>query len=148
MKFPRNARIFRGQLETAPFAAVFFLLLIFMVLGSLLYTPGVVVRLPETDPAAGELPGTDQPTVAVAVDQAGNFYFQNRRVTRDELQRQLQVAARDHAPSPITLLVQADKEVTEATLVDLALMARKADIHDVMLATLPRLFGPNPASPQ
>ena len=26
MKFPRNARIFRGHLEVAPFAAVFFLL--------------------------------------------------------------------------------------------------------------------------
>ena len=26
MKFPRNARIFRGQLDAAPFAAVFFLL--------------------------------------------------------------------------------------------------------------------------
>ena len=40
MKFPRNARIFRGQLDAAPFAAVFFLLVIFMMLGSLVYTPG------------------------------------------------------------------------------------------------------------
>lgn len=40
MRFARNARIFRGQLDAAPFAAVFFLLVIFMMLGSLVYTPG------------------------------------------------------------------------------------------------------------
>jgi hypothetical protein len=40
MKFPRNARIFRGQLDAAPFAAVLFLLVIFLMLGSLVYTTG------------------------------------------------------------------------------------------------------------
>ena len=45
MKFPRNARIFRGQLDAAPFAAVFFLLVIFMMLGSLVYTPGARLRV-------------------------------------------------------------------------------------------------------
>ena len=39
MKFPRNARIFRGHLEIAPFASVFFLLVIFVSLSSLMYTP-------------------------------------------------------------------------------------------------------------
>jgi hypothetical protein len=41
MKFPRNARIFRGQLDAAPFAIVFSCLLLFLLLSSLLYTPGV-----------------------------------------------------------------------------------------------------------
>ena len=47
MKFPRNARIFRGQLDAAPFASVFFLLVIFVMLGSVLQTPGVRVDLPQ-----------------------------------------------------------------------------------------------------
>jgi len=34
MKFPRNARIFRGQLDAAPFAAVFFLLVLLLMLGT------------------------------------------------------------------------------------------------------------------
>jgi biopolymer transport protein ExbD len=45
MRFPRQAKIFRGQLDPAPVAAVVFLLVIFIQLGSLLYTPGVLVHL-------------------------------------------------------------------------------------------------------
>ena len=43
MRFPRNAKIFRGQLDAAPLAGVFFLLLIFFLLSSrLAFTPGVL----------------------------------------------------------------------------------------------------------
>ena len=49
MKFPRNARILRGQLDFAPFASVFFLVIIFVSLGSLVYTPGVRVEVPRID---------------------------------------------------------------------------------------------------
>ncbi len=45
MRFPRQAKIFRGQLDAAPVAGVVFLLVIFMQLNSLLYTPGVLVHL-------------------------------------------------------------------------------------------------------
>src|ERR1035441_8866734 len=65
MKFPRNARIARGQLDVAPFAAVFFLLVIFMLLGSLVYTPGA--RLQLQLPRADGLAGTDKPTVSVVI---------------------------------------------------------------------------------
>jgi len=40
MKFPRNARIFRGQLDAAPFAIVFFLLVLFLMLASLVSLDG------------------------------------------------------------------------------------------------------------
>ena len=53
MKFPRNARIFRGQLDAAPFAALFFLLVIFLMVSSLIYTPGVRLELPVADNSAG-----------------------------------------------------------------------------------------------
>ena len=45
MRFPRQAKIFRGQLDAAPVAGVLFLVLIFIQIGSLLYTPGVLVQL-------------------------------------------------------------------------------------------------------
>jgi biopolymer transport protein ExbD len=45
MRFARHARIFRGPLDPAPMASVLLLLLIFLQLGSLLYTPGVLVQL-------------------------------------------------------------------------------------------------------
>src|SRR5258708_34664874 len=81
MKFPRNARIFRGQLDAAPFAAVFFLLVIFLMLGSLIYTPGVRLQLPIAD----ELPGTDKLKVSVAIDSGGRYYYDNQLVQDKQL---------------------------------------------------------------
>ena len=133
MKFPRNARIFRSQLDATPFASVFFLLLIFLTLGSLLYTPGVRIELP----VAEDMPGTDQPTVAVAVDHSGQLYFQNRIVGKTELEARLREAAA-HSTTPLTLLVQADKEVTLDSLVSLRSLARNAGIRELLVATLPR----------
>ena len=139
MKFPRNARIFRGQLDAAPFAAVFFLLVIFLMLGSLIYTPGVPLQLPVTN----ELPGTDKPTIAVAIDSNGRLYFENQRVEEKQLRdhlRQAVIASRE----PLTILVQADKAVTHEMLIHLTLLARDAGISQAWLATLPR---PSPVSP-
>jgi biopolymer transport protein ExbD len=45
MRFARHVRIFRGPLDPAPVAAVVLLLLLFMLLGSLLYTPGVLIKI-------------------------------------------------------------------------------------------------------
>src|SRR5512138_2187267 len=78
MKFPRNARIFRGQLDAAPLALVFFLLVIFLMLGSLVYTPGVRLQLPVTE----GLPGMDRPSVSVAIDASGRVYYQNQVVAK------------------------------------------------------------------
>jgi len=52
MRFARHARIFRGPLDPAPVAAVLMLLLLFMLLGSLVYTPGVLVDLDPTTPGS------------------------------------------------------------------------------------------------
>jgi hypothetical protein len=50
MRFPRQVKIFHGQFNAAPMAGVLLLLLIFIRLGSLLYIPGVLMRL--KNPAA------------------------------------------------------------------------------------------------
>ena len=137
MKFPRNVRIFRGQLDMAPFAAVFFLLVIFVMLGSLVFTPGVRIQLPVAD----NLPGTDRPTVTIAVDAGGRLFFENQSIGEDELKSRLQAAAKN-SREPLTLVVQADKAVTYETLVHLTLLARDAGITDALLATLPPLIAP------
>jgi len=137
MKFPRNVRIFRGQLDMAPFAAVFFLLVIFVMIGSLVFTPGVRIQLPVAD----NLPGTDRPTVTIAVDAGGRLFFENQSIGEDELKSRLQAAAKN-SREPLTLVVQADKAVTYETLVHLTLLARDAGITDALLATLPPLIAP------
>jgi biopolymer transport protein ExbD len=134
MKFPRNARLLRSTLDVAPFAVVFFLLIIFLALAAFLPTPGLSLRLP----AASDLPGTDKPTVTVAIDAGGRFFFANQIVTEKELKSQLAAAVKD-AREPLTLVVQADKSVTYGQLVHVTLLARDAGMHDVLLATLPRV---------
>ena len=133
MRFPRNLRIFRGQLDPAPLAGVFFLLVIFLLLSSsLVFTPGVRIHLPE----ATDLPGTANPTVMVAVDESGQCYFQSQVIERAELAKKLAQAARE-AKEPLTLVIQASKNARYEVLVELGLLARQAGIKEALLATRP-----------
>jgi len=136
MKFPRNAKILRSPFEVAPFAAVLFLLVIFLMLGALLPTPGIPFRL--QPPAAGDLPGTGQPTVDMAVDSGGRFYFTNSIVSEAQLNSSLSNAVKI-SRAPLTLVIHADQSVTEDQLIHLALLARAAGITKALLATLPRV---------
>ena len=140
MKFPRNARLLRSPFDVAPFAAVFFLLVIFLMLGGLVYTPGVRIE----PPLADGLPGTDQPTVAVAVDAGGRYYFANQIVSEEQLTNDLRAAAKK-SREPLTLVIHADKAVTYDQLIRLMLLARDAGIHNALGATLPRVIN-TPAS--
>jgi biopolymer transport protein ExbD len=133
MKFPRNARIFRGQLDAAPFAAVFFLLVLFLMLGSLMYTPGVRLELPLAD----ELPGTDKLTVSVAIDSGGRYYYENQLVQEKDLGNLLRRAVFASA-EPLTLVVYADRAVSTEMLVRTSMLARSVGITNGLLATLTR----------
>jgi biopolymer transport protein ExbD len=133
MKFPRNARIFRGQLDAAPFLAVFFLLVIFVMIGSMTFTPGVRIQLP-----VGErMSDADGPSLAVAVDAKGRYYFRNQMIDGAQLVERLRAAAANSG-APLTLIVQADRDTRRETLDELASIAKQAGIRDLLLATLPR----------
>jgi biopolymer transport protein ExbD len=133
MKFPRNARIFRGQLDVAPFAAVLFLLAMFLMLGSLVYTPGIHIQLPVAD----GFPGSDKPPVTVAVDRNGRLYFENESIEEDALKARLRDKVNGSA-KPLVLVVEADEAVPYIQIVRLTLLARDAGIDEALLATLPR----------
>ena len=134
MKFPRNARVTKGSLESAAWVSVMFLLVIFIMLGGLLYTPGVHVQLPVTD----ELPGLDKLPVTVAMDATGQLYFENQCVTNEvALTNRLREIVQA-APEKPTLVVQADKSVSYENLVRLMQMGRAAGFETTVLATLPR----------
>jgi biopolymer transport protein ExbD len=136
MKFPRSAKILRSQFDVAPFAAVFFTLLIFLMLGMMLPVPGV--RMTLEPPTAADLPGVAGPTISMAVDSQGRLYYENRIVTEPVLKTSLRVALQT-APRPPTLVIHADKRVTYDQLAHLALLAREVGITNSLLATLPRL---------
>jgi biopolymer transport protein ExbD len=110
---------------------VLFLLLIFLLLQStLVYTPGVPIHLPET----GELPGAANPTVTVAADQAGQLYYRQQVVTEAELREQLTRKVRE-TPQPLTLVLMADKDLSNERLVRLFDLARETGIQQAVLAT-------------
>jgi biopolymer transport protein ExbD len=144
VKFPRNARIFRGQLDAAPFATVFFLLVLFVVLGRHLYPPGVQLDLPSTGDL--NLPGTDQPTIPVAVT-TNAIYYDNQLVSENEFSNQLTVA-RQKFSQPMTLIVEADKDVTEDRLIRLTVIAHGAGIQNLLLATRPRVLDSTDMAPR
>ena len=138
MKFPRNARIFRGQLDASPFVGVLFLVTIFLLLNSsLVFVPGVAIKLPE----AADLPGVTGPTVTVAVDTNRQFYFRNQIIKEKELQVELRKAALE-TKEPLTLMLLADKTVPWDTMVQLAKLARAAGLKEAILVTRPPLTPP------
>jgi biopolymer transport protein ExbD len=149
MKFPRNARMFKGQLDAAPLACVLFCLLIFLLLALKVPVPGIPIHLPDT--ISGET-GVEGPTVTVALDVGGSqnsngvLYYQQQIISESDLQRRLKEEVRK-SPSPLTLVVLADKGVTLEQYNRLMRVAAKAGIKDIRQATLPGVFdsstGPN-----
>jgi biopolymer transport protein ExbD len=136
MKFPRTAKILRNQFDVAPFAAVFFTLLIFLLLAALLPVPGLRMNL--TPPTAADLPGMDRPNLAIAVDAQNRLYFENQIITEAVLKTTLAAAAKS-TRVPLTLVIHADKAVQYDELAHLALLARAPEIGitNLLLATLP-----------
>jgi len=132
MRFPRHTKVFRGQLDAAPYAGVFFLLTLFVLLNSsIVFTPGLPIRLPE----ATNVPGVTGPTLAIAVDDGSRIYFDNQVTNEERLRQRLRDAV---ASTPeITLVIQADDNVKWATLARLMLLARDAGVKTAVPATRP-----------
>ncbi len=145
MKFPRNAKIFRGQLDVAPFASVFFLLALFMIFSSLLVSsPGVKIQLPEltgTNFARATLPKLD-----VAVTSAGDIVFESQVVASDQLKDRLQFAVgRFTATMPTnapTLVLQADKNADLETILQICQTAAEVGIKQTIWAGRAQAFSP------
>ena len=138
MKFARNAKPFTGQLDVAPFAGVFFLLILFLVLNSsLVPPPGIRIQLPVAN--LPEMPRIWRPTVTVTVDRSEVLYFDHQVVTAADLLKRL--AERVHSSKePLTLFIQADEGVKYPAIVRVAALALQAGVADVLIATLPPLL--------
>jgi biopolymer transport protein ExbD len=134
--------MFTGRLDVAPFACVFFLLVIFLLLLThLAPLPGVPVTLPESETL--EIPlGPDW--LVVVVDDQGRFYFEQQMTSEVRLQADL-VAKLRQAGAALPLVVQADAGVPLRDLVRLYGVCRRAGIASVKLQTRPPALAP--ASP-
>jgi biopolymer transport protein ExbD len=137
MKYSRNLKVFRGQLDMAPFAGVLFLLVIFMLLNTnLVFTPGVPIDLPTA--GMDEFPGLDKPSIVVALDERGIFYCNNQVVQAEGLKTILTDAA--HSVPGLVMIVHADKNARMDSLANLNRIARDSGIAKVVMALRPELF--------
>jgi biopolymer transport protein ExbD len=117
----------------AAFVGVLFLLVIFLMLhSSLVFTPGVPIRLPHSS----DLPGTTNATVTVAVDAQGQLYFENQLTSESALKVKL-AAIVSKAREPLTLIVQADRAVTHEAVVNLGVLASEAGLREALFAVRP-----------
>jgi len=139
MKFPRNARMLKGHLDFAPFASVFFCLLIFVLLTRLVYTPGVVIHLAPPSPGATSVPG---PTVSVELDAPGRLYFENHPISDADLKFQLQQFVRQYFPAPVTLAVLADTNSLSGRKMQVFELGRQAGITNFLDARAAGVFDP------
>jgi biopolymer transport protein ExbD len=124
--------MFAGRLDVAPFAGVFFLLVILLLLLThLAPVPGVTVRLPEANLPDGAI-GPDW--LVVVMDAEGRLYF-NQQITtgarlRDDLAGRLRTA---DAPVPVVLQAAASARLED--LISFYALCRQAGIEDVKLQT-------------
>jgi len=142
MKFPRSTRLFRGQLDLAPFLCVIFLLAFTLMLRDFLVLPrGTRLELPDAVSASAASAG--EPRWIVAMDASRRLYFENQVTDRDQLVRALErrVAA---GGAEATLLIQADRTVPYGDLTELAARVRQAGVTRVILGEGPGAPGGTP----
>jgi biopolymer transport protein ExbD len=134
MKFPRNAKVFRGQIDAAPWASLFLILLIFFFLNSLFFRPsGVYLTLPEATILT-------TPTNAVRflmLDENGQKHFENQILDSQTLQSRLTKLV-ESLQTPLTLVVQADGNTELDAITELHEIARTAGLDGVMFAAKPK----------
>jgi biopolymer transport protein ExbD len=101
MKFPRNARIFRGQLDAAPIAGVLFLLVFFVLLhSSMVYHPGLRMELKNLQGASSP----NAPEQIVKIDSKDHLFYRNTSLNEAAfLQRLREEVAKGKAPKLITV---------------------------------------------
>jgi biopolymer transport protein ExbD len=144
MRFPRNARVFRGPADGFLFAGVLLVLLLVVLLHSrLTFVGGLPIQLPEGPLMAG----VTNATLTVAVDARGQCYYLNQMTREEDLRAGMQRAV-ERAQGPVTLVLLADRGVPHEVLVRLMALARTAGIRDALLATQPPMAPPSavPAS--
>jgi biopolymer transport protein ExbD len=138
IRFPRQAEWFTGPGQAAPFACLFFLLLIFLVLLThLAPVPGVRIELPEVSHPDGSAAAD---WVVVVVDRSGRLYLNQQLVTEGQLDVELSRRV-SRSVSPLEVVLQADLELQLGDLTRLHDVCLKAGVRSIryQTRTKPRL---------
>lgn len=134
MKIHRSTRLFRGQLDLAPYLCVLsFLAFAGLAQGYLVLPRGTRLALPASESEAATRPG--EVALVVAVDAANRIFFENQITTLPQLE--VALANRVRAGGPRLLLIQSDRSVAYGQLVELVAIARRSGLKEAILGGLP-----------
>lgn len=137
MRLPRNLKVFRGQLEAAPFLSVVLLLLILLSLvPNLLFDPGVPIQL-DLHETSTPLPGIrfTNDVVSVAIDSSGLFYYEGQVNPLPTILAGLNTAIAARLPAPLSLKIYADRSVKLDAMQQLVSEATQLGFQEVVLVT-------------
>ena len=110
MRYPRNVKVFRGGVDAAPFAGLFFATMLFMVLFySHVFFPGVPVAL------AGEEDAADLSDRTVEVLKDQSVIFLGERYDSKDFQAELAARARK-GDLPKRVVFEAEPGTAEASI--------------------------------
>ncbi|MBN8249084.1 MAG: biopolymer transporter ExbD [Verrucomicrobia bacterium] len=133
MKFPRSTRLFRGQLDLAPFLCVLFLLAFALALRDFLVLPrGARLELPAA--ASPIAAGAGERLWIIALDASRRLYFENQITDRERLERDLRRRV-VQAGAGVTLLIQADRSVPFGDLTELETLVRNTGVSQIIFGT-------------
>jgi biopolymer transport protein ExbD len=138
MTFGTHCKIAKGHIDPAPMVDVVFLLLIFLVLSSpFVLQPGFgTVVLSESNAA----PNVSFQGLVVTVSRDNLLFFNTQPISFRDLPQALRKAASE-SRNP-ELIIKADRQVTQDTMVKIMSMAFEAGISAVNLATRPEVSVP------
>lgn len=106
---------------------------------NLLTGAGIALKLPGSRlelPDDAGFPGAYNPVVVVGINLNGQLFYQHQLVSEQALQEKLKSAV-GRSGDPLTLILQADKNVPADRIVRLSRIASRAGIAEMRLATKP-----------
>ncbi|OGV55130.1 MAG: hypothetical protein A2X49_15530 [Lentisphaerae bacterium GWF2_52_8] len=132
VKIKRRCRIIGGLPDLSPMIGVFFLLLIFFMLGSsFIQVSGIPVKLPEAATRAG----FSAEKFAVTVDSENRIYFNDHVVKPEFLkERLLENSALSRRN---TLLIRADSQASFRVIAQILALAEELNLNAFLLTVPP-----------
>jgi biopolymer transport protein ExbD len=115
---------------------VFQLLIFFMVTAVFAITPGLDIKLPESE----EAQAPEKENLFIVVDQDGNMKLNHQEVTFSNLKERI-LFKREQLDGTTMIIIQGDERSTHGQIVQIMDIARQAGVVDQVIATEPNFGG-------
>jgi biopolymer transport protein TolR len=120
-----------SEINVVPYIDVMLVLLVIFMITAPLLTQGIKVDLPEAK--AQPVPTQDRETLVVTVDRKGDYYLDDRRISRDALAKKVAAILRVRPQTPV--YVRGDRNLAYGDMVEAMTLLQAAGASSVGLIT-------------